>query len=309
MDLYVDRGLKLKLGDRVLSLDSGGKADCYFISHAHSDHVLSRKKAKVFCSKETASLIVHRYEKAFDFVYGTPFKAELLDSGHILGSKALYIANGYSLLYTGDFSTQRRAFMKPAKFKKADTLVIESTFGSPLYVFPNQEEELGRLKDWVQDTLRNHSVLVMAYSLGKAQVVSKALEDFDVYVHSSVSRMNEVYNHHGISLNTKEFDINNPPSGNFVYILPPSLSGTIGRGLKKKFGMKSAICSGWAVNPMYKFMFGADESFVISDHADFEGLVETVKKVSPSKVYTVHGFSDEFAAFLKRKGYDAEALE
>jgi len=121
--------------------------------------------------------------------------------------------------------------------------------------------------------------------------------------------MNEVYSFLGEKLNTKELDINSPPEHNFVYIMPPHLMRTIGYGLKKKFNMISTIGSGWAVNPFYKNMFNADESFILSDHADFDGLYETVKKVKPKKVYTMHGFSKDFAKFLNKKDYETEVLE
>ena len=311
MKVWRDKGIKVEMDGETISLDSGGEADYYLMSHAHSDHLIRRKNVDIFCSKETASLVMHRYEREFKFKNEKNIIPDIkfIDSGHILGSKSFYLADGETLLYTGDFSNQNRLFLKKADYKQADNLILETTFGKNVYTFPNQAGELDRLKDWVEDGLKQSSVIVMGYSLGKAQLVSKLLEDLPVYTHGTVSKMNQVHSFLGVSMKTKELDLNHPPKQNFVYIMPPHLNKNLGFGLKRKFNMKSAICSGWAINPFYKNMFNADESFVLSDHADFEGLCETVKKVNPKKVYTMHGFSTEFSRHLKKEGYETEVLE
>ena len=63
---------------------------------------------------------------------------ELIDAGHILGSRGLLIGN--DLYYTGDISIRERAFMRPAHVPSADILIIESTFGRPEYIFPGVAE-------------------------------------------------------------------------------------------------------------------------------------------------------------------------
>jgi Cft2 family RNA processing exonuclease len=79
-----------------------------------------------------------------------------------------------------------------------------------------------------------------------------------------------------------------------------------------RFAPKKSVTfgfSGWAVDGYYAMGRGVDDAFVVSDHADFYELVQTVKKVSPEKVYVWHGFGDEFAAFLRLEGFDAIALK
>ncbi|NHJ33063.1 MAG: hypothetical protein FK732_09375 [Asgard group archaeon] len=78
--------------------------------------------------------------------------------------------------------------------------------------------------------------------------------------------------------------------------------------MKKKFNMKTAVFSGWAANPFYTWQLGADKGFVLSDHADFKGLLETVRTVNPSRVYTLHGFSQQFADELESLGYETTVL-
>lgn len=310
MEIILRNGLKVQTKNKLLALDSNGTADVHLISHAHSDHVVKRKDCTVFCSPETASLIMHRYSNSFNFVKSVK-GVEMLDSGHIYGSKAFFIQNGDSLLYTGDFSDQNRLFLKKAKLKKADNLIIETTYGDPVYKFPNQEQELQKARDWIKDTLKTNSVLLLNYSLGKAQLVSKIVEDVEPrYSHWTIQNMNKAHNFLGLDMPLFEsLDLSKNHDKNFVYLLPPHLMPTFGRGIKKKFDMKVAAFSGWVNSPFYKFRLGADAGFAISDHCDFKGLLETVKKVNPKKVYTIHGFSETFAHELRKQGYTAKALD
>ena len=160
MKIILRSGLKVRTNNKTLALDSNGKADVHLISHAHSDHVVKRKNCKVLCSPETASLIMHRYTNSFKFLDSLD-DVEMLNSGHIYGSRSFFIQDGTSLLYTGDFCDQDRFFLKKARLKKADALVIETTYGDPAYQFPNQEEELKRARDWVEDTLRRNNILLL----------------------------------------------------------------------------------------------------------------------------------------------------
>lgn len=306
MQIFLKSGLKIKALGKTFAIDSNGKADYHLISHAHSDHV--PKADKVLCSPETASLIMHRYTTTMKFKHQLN-GIELLNSGHILGSRSFFIQDGSSVLYTGDFSNKNRLFLKKAQLKKADNLIIETTFGTPTYSFPDQEQELLRARSWIEQTLQRNSVLLLGYSLGKAQLISKTVEDLNTYAHSSVQRMNSAYNFLGVKINDlKTLDLNKVNDENFIYILPPHLMRTLGKGMKKKFNMKTAVFSGWAANPFYTWKLGADKGFVLSDHADFKGLLETVRTVSPNRVYTLHGFSQQFADELESLGYETTVL-
>jgi len=126
----------------------------------------------------------------------------------------------------------------------------------------------------------------------------------NVYLHPTVKVFNSIYCDFGVNVpNFPELDVENPPTENFVYILPPHLMRSLGLGLKLKYDMKHAFLSGWAMHNPYNA-----EPFLVSDHADFYDLLKFVDMVSPKKIYTVHGFASEFAAALKNRGYDAQPL-
>ena len=123
-------------GDIRIGLDS--RADMTFVSHAHADHkILS---GNIICTPETSELMRARYNFDPKNVVKIPEKVKLLDAGHILGSAALLYQGDKTILYTGDFCDRKRLFMNKFFPKKADILVIESTFGREDYVLPEPEE-------------------------------------------------------------------------------------------------------------------------------------------------------------------------
>ena len=133
-------GIMVHHKDTVIALDPSRHTDSHFtfVSHAHVDHlhkrnVTKKNKSQTLASKETALIA-----EARGYKIGNPAEQcdgfRLVDTGHILGSRGLLIEE--EVYYTGDISMRERAFMKPAKVPHAKTLIIESTFGRPEYIFP-----------------------------------------------------------------------------------------------------------------------------------------------------------------------------
>lgn len=304
--------MRFEINGMQVGLDSAGK-DLTFISHAHSDHLLRRKpQSIVLSSKATNSFSVERTGIELDpftddlSIKGVNFK--MLDAGHILGSKALLMEGNEKVLYTGDFSQRQRHFLNGFKPVKCDTLMIESTFGTPEYVFPSDKEVFKEFYDYINYELcKGSNLLIMGYALGKAQHICKLLEKVStpIYLHGSVMKMNNIHKEHGVKI----YDFNNYSKlngGQFIAVSPVMNAGSAFVQKLKKKNTKVIVFSGWAVNKNYKYFIGADEAFCLSDHADFKELINTVKKCSPSKIITYHGFSKELSDFLKIEGYDAE---
>ncbi len=293
-------GVKLKLGDREIGLDTRQRCEINFISHAHSDHV-SRSAKRVICSDETALLVSGRYH--IEFEREMPEGFELVPSGHILGSTALLLHSDQGrLLFTGDFSPRDRLFLKGFKPPKAEILILETTFGDPRYNFPDTYEVIKESTDWVRTQLESgRSVTTLGYSLGKAQVLCSMMEKlkFPVYIHGSILKMNSIYSQLGVELRgfipyaeaRKRGYFDNGP---FILVSPQKMAVDT---LNAKF-------TGWAMT----MQFDTDAAFPLSDHAGFDELMETVRKVDPSVVFTVHGFKEEFAERLRQEGRRAVSL-
>lgn len=289
--------------------------DYVFVSHAHVDH-LHRKgnsKSKLIASKETSTIASARgYE-----IQGSEYDGfQLVDTGHILGSRGLL--TGDDVYYTGDLSIREREFLKPAKMPKAKTLIIESTFGKPGYSFPATDEITHRVNRIVSDMYgMGIPVVLMGYALGKAQLLTKMFGHWDpVFVHDSVAKMNGVYSELGIDLKEavtySEAEQNGLLSKRKPWVMiAPLMSGrsSFVKDMKEKYGAVTIGFSGWAVDPRYPYRMGLDYALPMSDHCDYSELVHAVKECAPDKVYTFHGFAEEFANSLKKMGFDAEAIE
>lgn len=289
-------------------------SDLTFISHAHTDHMhVPSKNERVIASVATKDLAAAR---GYDLgkTAETAEGIELLDSGHILGSRAIRI--GDEVYYTGDASGRQRAFLCKCKTKRARILIMETTYGSPEYVFPQTARLVNDVNTLIGESYdKGRPVVLMGYPLGKAQLLSYFFSSWEpLFVHTSVSAMNDVHARHGVTLKSGTiFDPANGldalPPGPWVMIAPLSSGRSkLMSHLKRKHGAVLVAFSGWALSAGYRFSFNADYAFPLSDHCDYSELMKLVQDVSPEVVYTTHGFAAEFARDLRKVGFSAKAL-
>ena len=314
----MDYGLLLENnGTRILLDPSKVESnDFVFISHAHSDHVYRKPKNKskitTITSVETEAIANARGYEITNAIYEGK-DLELIDSGHILGSKGLLAFN--EVFYTGDISIRKRAFLKlPKKIPQVDTLIIESTFGRHEYIFPDHKEIIHQANKIIADAYdKGQPVILMGYPLGKAQLLTNFFGHWDPFFsYDSIEVINTVYRNMGISLrNTtcfteaekyKQLDTKYP-----WVMLAPLMNGNSRflKYMKDKYNTITIGFSGWACSPRYKYMMGIDYALPLSDHCDFNELIQVVKKCNPKKIFTIHGFAVEFARILNNIGYNA----
>ena len=312
------RGAGIHLPELGLWLDPRGGQDFAMISHAHADHFSRPKRA--ICSKETAHLLVKRFGlkpetltviAPEDVLAVDGWEMRLLPAGHVVGSSMLHLTrlfDGATLLYTGDFKTKASRTCEVARPVAADTLVMETTFGRPEYVFPPREETEKAIVRFVMDAFENDEVPVLfAYALGKAQELAALLAAHGVAIaaHPSVVEMNDACRELKVPLPDLR-SWNQELYGKTAIICPPSAvrSQKILR-LKKR---RTAMVSGWGIQPSARYRYQTDEVFPLSDHADYSELHAFVEDVNPKVVFTVHGSTREFAAELRAKGRAAWSL-
>jgi putative mRNA 3-end processing factor len=309
-------GIQVELGKTRYVLDphSHVRADLTFVSHAHLDHMHTpSRNERIVASALTAELARARgYDlgEAVEEAEGV----ELLDSGHILGSRAIRIQD--EVYYTGDASGRARAFLGKCRTRQARILVMETTYGLPEYVFPSTARLVREVNALVASAYdRGVPVVLMGYPLGKAQLLSYFFSSWDpIFYHESVEAMNRIHIQHGIPLKPgRKFDPakdqDRLPNGPWVMICPMSNGRSrLMAHLKKRYGAILVAFSGWALGPGYRYALGADYSFPMSDHCDYQELINLVQAVSPEMVYTVHGFAAEFARDLRKMGFSARPL-
>ena len=300
MMVELGNGVEVRLGGRVHRLDPRAvvEGDVNMVSHAHSDHVPSRFSGlPVVCSEMTRAAMTVRRKAvercACDSV-------EMVDAGHAPGSVMFVLRGEETLLYTGDFCTRRKGHIPPAEAVECDTLITESTYGVPEYEFPDHQETVSAIRDWVGDALGQGVCAVLrSYPFGKAQELGFELRDTPVRLQPIIASYNRALAAHGMLLPCGEPDIR--PGDPFVYITSGmgSERGIVDRLVSR--GAKVATFSGWAAGRTFARGPRSAEAFPLSDHCDYNELLEFVRRCSPSRVYTLHGFAERFAKSVERE--------
>ncbi|SPE50590.1 putative DNA ligase [Verrucomicrobia bacterium] len=317
---FHDGGLRLaELGLWLDAHEPQTGPERVFVSHAHSDHVAPHRE--VILSAPTARLMAARlggarlehvlnFGEPRRFEYGpAAFQLTLVPAGHIFGSAmSLLEFERQSLLYTGDFKLRRSLSAEPCEPRQADILVMESTFGRPQYVFPPTQAVLEGVVHFCREALDNDETPVLfGYSLGKSQELLCGLAEagLPLMLHGAAHQLTRIYEQFGQRFPSYEQYSADGARGKVLLCPPNSLGPSMLRALGKT---RTAILTGWAVDPNCRFRYRCDAAFPLSDHADFPALIEMVKQVQPKKVYTLHGFAADFAQTLRHLGYDARSL-
>jgi Cft2 family RNA processing exonuclease len=215
---------------------------------------------------------------------------------------------GERLLYTGDFKLGPSATAAPAAPPRADVLVMESTFGDPAYRLPPRDETIAQLVEIVTRALENGGTPVIhAYVLGKAQEVTKILTSrgFAVAQHRLVHEISQVYVACGCDLGPVSL-LDGPPLPGVVVVAPPRWQK--GAALPRLTRPVSIAVTGWANNPRWRLRQGIDYALPLSDHADYDELIECIERVQPRVIYCTHG-PEEFALHLRKRGHNAQPLD
>lgn len=290
-----------------------------FVSHAHSDHVASHRE--VILSAPTARLMQarvpgSRLERVLNFREPAVFEhgsvsceLTLFPAGHIFGSAmARILAGGQTFLYTGDFKLRHGLSAEPCEPQPADILVMETTFGRPQYRFPPTEAVINGVIKFCREALDNDETAVLfGYSLGKSQELLCALgaAGLPIMLHGAIYRLTRIYEQFGHCF--PPFEKYEPDAARGKILLcPPHVANS--PMLRRLGKTRSAILTGWAVDPNCRYRYQCDAAFPLSDHADFPDLLDMVRQVRPKRVYTLHGFAADFALALRELGYDAQAL-
>jgi len=313
IDVRYARGVYLPHQD--LWLDPWDAKRFAFVSHAHSDHIAPHEE--IIVSERTARLMQSRMpgsrtEHILPFgerrtVHGVDLM--LLPAGHIFGSAQCFLfAGNETLLYTGDFKLRTGKSAEQAEWRKADTLIMETTFGLPRYRFQPAELVINQIIAFCQETIDDGGVpVLLGYSLGKAQEILCSLDGAGLtpMLHGSVYQMTRIYEQFGQSF-CKYLRYNRNDVTGKVLICPPSANHS---QMLERIGRKRvAMISGWAVDPNAIYRYQVDAAFALSDHADYNDLVRYVELVRPRRVFTLHGFAASFARDLRERGIEAWAL-
>jgi len=305
----------LYLPDLDLWLDADGSRERCVISHAHSDHIAEHRA--IIATAETARIFRHRRGEAEveTLAYGERrdygrYALTLYPAGHCLGSAQVLVeADGERLVYTGDYKLRPNVAAETGVILQCDTLVMESTFGDPQYSFPPDVATFDRLYAAVSRALSDASVpIVLAYALGKSQEALELLlrRGFRVTLHGSVWNVTEIYRELGVEFSGEYERYDREQLKGRVLIAPPGCrKQPMVQNIERRYLI---MLTGWALHKSAPYMYrDVDLILPLSDHADFNDLLRTVKESGAERIITMHG-EPKFAAILREMGYNAEHL-
>ena len=289
------------------------------ITHAHADH--ARPGCGSYLATPQCALLIRARLGPGAPVRETPYgrmvaldgvRVSLHPAGHILGSAQVRVEHrGEIWGVSGDYKLHPDPTCAPFEPLRCHTLVTECTFGLPVFAWPAPEEvatEIGAW--WRRNREEGRCSVLFAYSLGKAQRLASLLEPVGpIFAHGAVEAMAAVYRQAGVSLPrmrpAAEARAQAGDRGALV-IAPPAAEGT--PWMRRFPDAARAFVSGWMRIRGNRRRRALDRGFVLSDHADWDGILSAVRGSGAERVWTTHGFAAETARFLAETGLAAEPV-
>ncbi|APA64632.1 ligase-associated DNA damage response exonuclease [Maribacter sp. 1_2014MBL_MicDiv] len=296
-------------------LDPWKPVDHAIISHGHADHSRYGHK-KYITHHRNVPIIQHRLGEinVTGKEWGEVFtvnnvKFSLHPAGHIIGSSQIRVEHKDEVwVFTGDYKTENDGISTPYEPIKCNTFITECTFGLPAFKWTPQEEVLANInKWWAENSAEGKTSILFGYSLGKAQRLLKYLDTDigEIYTHGAIENMTQVLRPMVdfpkttlITRDTKKEQL----LGNIV-LAPPSAHGST--WIRKMVPYVTASASGWMTFRGARRRRAIDKGFVLSDHCDWPGLLESIEATGAEKIICTHGYTDIFSKYLREQGYDA----
>jgi putative mRNA 3-end processing factor len=313
---FTDKGIYCSQAD--VYLDPWKKVNKALITHAHSDHARWGNKYYL-AHADSAPIMQHRLGKDICLqtvqynetisINGVAFT--FFPAGHIIGSSQILVEyRGERWVFTGDFKTEDDGLSAPFEPVACHTLIMESTFGLPVYQWQEQKAIFDEINAWWSgNAQKGVCSVILGYSLGKAQRILKNVNHQigPVFLHGAVESINNAFIEAGHSLPAgSKADGKLPKEAykNALVIAPPAAAGS--PWLRKFEPYSLAVASGWMALRGARRRNAADRGFVLSDHADWNGLNEAVLLSGAENVIVTHGYASTFAKWLQEKGLNAQ---
>ncbi|MBT4157282.1 MAG: ligase-associated DNA damage response exonuclease [Planctomycetaceae bacterium] len=290
------------------------------ITHAHADHARPGSDRYLCASPGKHVLRTRMGNNATinTVKYGEHFSVHGVDvslhpAGHLLGSSQVRVHHqGVTWVVTGDYKLQQDSTCECFESVPCDVFVTESTFGLPVYRWPEPATVANEINTWWRANADSgRTSVLLSYALGKAQRVASLLDPSigPIYGHGAVMKLVEAYRASGVRL--PPIDRIPPRSrkiggGRGIVIAPPSAAAT---SWINRFGETSiAMVSGWMLLRGVRRRRGFPQGFILSDHVDYPDLMQAVKASGAQRVLVTHGFTDIVARLLTERGLQAEIL-
>jgi len=280
------------------------------ITHAHADHAHSGSQHYI-ATQISEGILRKRLGQAISLrgvEYGERIRlgdtwVSFHAAGHVLGSAQIRVEHkGEVWVVSGDYKRCADPSCEPFQRVPCDVFITEATFGLPIYHWQAGETIAGQIYQWWQGDPSRASVL-FCYAFGKAQRILSELTRFTgrpVYVHGAIQGLTEIYRRAGVAMvptiPTAELGCDRTYAGELV-LAPPSAHRS--SWMKRFRHPQTAFASGWMAVRGARRRRGYARGFVLSDHADWLGLIDTIRQTQARQVYVTHGQADVLARYLR----------
>lgn len=318
-DLVVARpqGLYCPPGD--FYIDPWRPVSHALITHAHGDH-LRAGHAHYLTAEPGRQVVQARVGNvALDTL---PYGERLVHrgvtvsfhpAGHVLGSAQVRLEHGGRVwVVSGDYKTGPDPTCPPFEPVRCDTFITESTFGLPVFRWAPQQQVFAEIDTWWRaNAAAGRASVLYAYAFGKAQRVLAGIDPAigPIVIHGAMSAMNDAYRASGVALPPTQLVPDTDPADlrRALVLAPPSAQGS---PWLKHFGeFSDAFASGWMQLRGTRRRRGLDRGFVLSDHADWPGLLEAITATGAPRVIVTHGYVDPLVRYLAEQGWEAGAFK
>lgn len=311
---FTNKGIYCAQAD--VYIDPWKKVKRALITHGHADH--SRwGHSHYLCTRTARPVIRFRLGpiniESVEYGETTTIngvKFSFHPAGHIIGSAQIRAEyKGEIWVVSGDYKIEDDGLSEAFEPVKCHGFITESTFGLPVYKWKPQATVFEEINDWWRTNAEQGKVSVIsAYALGKAQRIIHSVDHSigRIFTHGAVENTNEVIRKQGIDLaetTRVHSNVNKQEYKGGLVIAPPS--AIAGNWVRKFQPYSTAIASGWMTLRGARRRRNADRGFVLSDHADWEGLNQAIKDTGCEKVIVTHGYTEIFTKWLREQGYDA----
>lgn len=315
MRIQYEGGFLIQDGLKEVILDPVRKTPGSIVSHGHMDHltsggIMTPQTLEVLRIRRGGNGTPLPYRREID---ANGFRVSLKDAGHVFGSAMVQVDD---LLYTGDFNPEGGATCGRAFPEPVHTLIVDATYGRPGFNFPPKATVEADLLNWLEMELARGPVALGGYEFGKGQELIALVNRIgvEVAVADRIADLADAYVRNGIALRYRRIsDLSESERKDpRAYIVPP---GWIRPPLDDSVswlgsvGLRTAYVSGWCAFFDFTRRHGLDAQFPLSDHGDFDDVMEFIAASRPRKVYTAFSSAKELARAVERRlRIRAEAL-
>jgi putative mRNA 3-end processing factor len=291
------------------------------VTHGHGDHARPGHR-HVLATPETLAIMRQRYgdeaggslqpARYDETVMISAVSVKLLPAGHVLGSaQAVLEYRGSRVVVSGDYKRRRDPTCAPFEPQPCDVFITEATFGLPVFRHPPDRHEIDRLLHSLR-FFPERCQLVGVYALGKCQRVIALLReagyDAPVYLHGALIGLCELYERLGVRLGLllPVAGVAKAELAGKIVLAPPS--ATADRWSRRLPDPVAAMASGWMRVKQRAKARGVELPLVISDHADWDELTETLADVGAPEIWVTHGNEEALVHYASGIGLKARAL-